>query len=378
EVNTHGSNPLESDTDGDTIEDGAELAAGTDPSLADTDGDNLADNEEADFGVDPLVPDTDADGCNDGFEVLAGSDPAVGGDCDIDPDSRVAVDVRSLPVGPVDAVPNFGVLLGEFVPEDGDISVQAVEGINALVLDGSTFLRGPVPSEDLVGNSSRTIEAWVYNEELESEETVISWGRRGGPNGSNIAFNHGFHNNFGAIGHWGGTGPDIGWNPDFQVEDEDPGSLGQAEEGVWTYIAYTYNNDDTTTRVYTSGAIDPEAAEPSLFSNSEDVSIGEGNVPELNTWAESEGGDPLNILIGSQNDASGEPTGNLRGNMAIAKVTVTAGALNIGQLTSRYNADAPAFGREPLPTPGLIVDLDATELPLGAVSEWTNQGSLGG
>ena len=34
-------------------------------------------------------------------------------------------------------------------------------------------------------------------------ETIVAWGRRGGPDGSNMSFNYGANALFGAVGHWG-------------------------------------------------------------------------------------------------------------------------------------------------------------------------------
>lgn len=99
-----GTNPNNSDTDGDGASDGAELLAGTDPTdpeskpddddgdglsaeveakygtdpeNSDTDGDRLRDDTEIAIGTDPRRADTDGDGISDGREVELGSDPLV-------------------------------------------------------------------------------------------------------------------------------------------------------------------------------------------------------------------------------------------------------------------------------------------------------------
>ena len=58
-----------------------------------------------------------------------------------------------------------------------------------------------------------------------------------------MSFNYGFQNQFGAVGHWGAAGPDMGWN--------DAGGAPQA--GVWHHLVYTY--DGQTTRVYSDGVL---------------------------------------------------------------------------------------------------------------------------
>lgn len=78
EVNTYGTDPLNPDTDGDGLTDGQEVNTyGTDPLNPDTDGDGLTDGQEVNtYGTNPLNPDTDGDGLTDGQEVLVtGTDP---------------------------------------------------------------------------------------------------------------------------------------------------------------------------------------------------------------------------------------------------------------------------------------------------------------
>jgi len=81
-----GTDPTNPDTDGDTLQDGAELAGAgsrpaTDPLDADTDGDGLDDGTETntgtylsttDTGTDPTAADSDGDGLTDGVETNTG------------------------------------------------------------------------------------------------------------------------------------------------------------------------------------------------------------------------------------------------------------------------------------------------------------------
>lgn len=79
EFYTHNSDPTVADTDGDALDDGAEVMAGTDLRHHDTDGDILDDADEVNgvtlddgrvFTSDPTLEDTDGDGVVDGREVL--------------------------------------------------------------------------------------------------------------------------------------------------------------------------------------------------------------------------------------------------------------------------------------------------------------------
>ena len=104
-----GTDPNDPDTDGDTLEDGAEVAGAgdrppTDPTDPDSDGDGLTDEVETNTGVDngptdtgsnPTLVDTDGDGHDDPVEVAKGSDPS-------DPDSVP-------PVDPSDVIPVLSV-----------------------------------------------------------------------------------------------------------------------------------------------------------------------------------------------------------------------------------------------------------------------------
>lgn len=71
-----GTNPNETDTDGDTLSDGQEFnEIGSDPTLADTDADGVADNDEVTNGTSPVLADSDGDALNDGDEIVAATDP---------------------------------------------------------------------------------------------------------------------------------------------------------------------------------------------------------------------------------------------------------------------------------------------------------------
>ena len=85
--------PANSDTDGDGLSDGEEVAAGLSPHYVDTDRDGLPDDWELSYGLDPLstsgvngaAGDLDEDGLSNLGEYLNGTDPSdMGGDTDDD------------------------------------------------------------------------------------------------------------------------------------------------------------------------------------------------------------------------------------------------------------------------------------------------------
>ena len=89
EVNLYGTDPLSADSDSDGMPDSWEVACGLNPlmnsSSADTDGDGLTDFEEYSQGTDPQDADSDADGMSDGWECHNGLNPLVD-DSSADPD----------------------------------------------------------------------------------------------------------------------------------------------------------------------------------------------------------------------------------------------------------------------------------------------------
>ena len=136
--------------------------------------------------------------------------------------------------------------LGDFV-EVGDPVVTNDFGPPAVSfnLDGRNddAYQSPVEAPaGLVGpDPTRSIEVWVLNEAFGAEETLVSWGKRGGPDGSNMSFNYGNHGNFGAVGHWGGTGPDLGWVDNNFTAGSYPGTGNRniADDGHFLDVTLT-------------------------------------------------------------------------------------------------------------------------------------------
>lgn len=318
--------PANSDSDGDGASDGDEVNSDnpTNPLMADSDGDGVLDGEEDELGTDPNDPDTDFDGFLDGQEVAHGSDPKDDGSTPAFEQPLVNINASDLEAGTLENWINTGLLGGDFVhggeaPEV--ITINGVKGVN--FNGGSHFMKGPVTPGFITGEAPRTIEAWVYNPDAAVEETIFSWGRRGGPDGSNTSFNHGTDTRWGAVGHWGAA--DIGWENNITV-------------GAWTHVAYSWDPTDLTTRVYRDGIL---AAEELLDA-------------PLNTWGIDTNGNPLHFLVAAQNEADGSTTGGLRGSMTIASVRVYDTVLTEEELLENYESELDAFG---------ISDKDEDSLP---------------
>lgn len=172
----------------------------------------------------------------------------------------------------------------------------------------------------ITGNGNRTVEAWIYNPVVAVEETIFSWAHRGGPDGTAVAFSHGSHDAFGAVGHWG-NGPDLGWDSIETADDSRTTGDDQEEEGVWTYVAYVYDSLHNTTLVYTNGHLTRSDQNGPLNAHN-------GNL----------------FVLGAQNEIDGL-TRSIPGSMTVAKLNVYSDALSGTIITRQYDLNAPAFGR---------------------------------
>ncbi len=130
--------------------------------------------------------------------------------------------------------------LGDFTAHGAPV-VEDVDGRKAVTFDGSSWFEGPTSTPSIEGAGSRSIEVWVYNPSIASEETMVSWARRGQPAGSNMAFNYGGSSTLGAVDHWSpGDSP-------LNLGYEGTHSPAPAA-GIWWHLVYTY--DGETARIY--------------------------------------------------------------------------------------------------------------------------------
>jgi len=158
----------------------------------------------------------------------------------IDYTALVDLDATDLAVGTLLAWANSGSLAGSFGRQGTNPRVNVVSGRKAVTFDGNDKMASTfVAPEGITGNGDYTVAVWAHNPSFASEECMVAWGRRGGPDGSNAQFNFGDHPIWGAVGHWGW--PDMGF------------SGGQPSPNQWHHITVTF--DGQTEKVYVDGVL---------------------------------------------------------------------------------------------------------------------------
>jgi hypothetical protein len=317
---TAGTHPGIGDTDSDGLGDGVETGTGTwvsatqtgtSPVKPDSDGDGLLDGQEnnsgtyvnaTDTGTNPNLADSDGDGSNDYLEIARSSNPVSNASTPGGFSAVPLVDLsaNSLAEGPLSSWGNSGTI-GRSFEADFSPLVETVGGVKGVSFFGGEVMTGPVAPSNLTGASPRTIEAWVFNPSASTEETIVAWGRRDGPNGTSSAFFHGTSPTFGAVGNWGT--PDMAWGPDA------PAIANNVKLGTWTYVVYTYDGGGTNVgTVYSNGTL----------ANTEALGL-------LNTWAvdNTSAARPLPIRVAGQNAANGSlATTGQKGSLTIARIRI--------------------------------------------------------
>ncbi len=170
EVKKYSTDPNKKDTDGDGLSDGDELLKyHTDPLKADTDGDGLSDGEELlKYHTDPLKTDTDGDGLSDGDEVQKYHTDPLNTDTDGDGlfDGDEVLKYHTDPLkrdtddGGIDDATEIKNGTDPLNPaDDHSKDVLKVEKGASLVLEGIEFKSG---SAEILPESQPTLEK-VYN-----------------------------------------------------------------------------------------------------------------------------------------------------------------------------------------------------------------------
>lgn len=176
-----------------------------------------------------------------GLGLLATSLPAV----ETAGELLISLDARDFETGTAvwpQRVEDVGIA-GDFEAH-GSPARLTVAGTEAVVFDGDgDHFRGPATTSALhAPGAPHSVEVWVYQGDIRDQESVVSWGRRSGPEGTFAGFRYAAHPEFGAIARWG------------IVKDQGFDTL--PAPGAWHHLAFTY--DGNVQRVYVDGELDGE------------------------------------------------------------------------------------------------------------------------
>ncbi|MBA7709062.1 hypothetical protein ES703_117969 [subsurface metagenome] len=198
--------------------------------------------------------------------------------------------------------PNHG-SLGDF-SANGTPIVEDVDGVKAVTFDGSSWFEMSTSVAGIEGAGTRSVEIWAYNPSVsDAEETMLSWAHRGGPEGSNMAFNYCSHAQWGSMAHWGGGTHDMGW-----WGDHSPAPAAN----TWWHLVYTY--DGFAARVYVNG--EEESVRDPIVLNTH-----AGNIIRVAAQADNTGAD-----VASQFNFTG----------SIAIVRIHDGVLSAAEIQSNF------------------------------------------
>lgn len=162
ELNVHGTDPLDADSDDDDHPDGAEIAGGTDPLDPDSDDDVMTDGWEVLYSLDPLANDASGDEDVDGFtnieEFEAGSDPQDGGSVPLADLYGAGAEFSPRLVVPDDTIFSVSVVVenGGYV-DSGDFSVDFYVSDDSVITDADYLLES-VPVSSIVPGGQSTVE----------------------------------------------------------------------------------------------------------------------------------------------------------------------------------------------------------------------------
>ncbi len=176
---------------------------------------------------------------------------------------------------------------------------------------------GPMSVPGIEGDSDRTIEAWVADDDIPKNQTIVAWSRRGGPDGTSMAFQYGYKTTYGAMIHWADPF-DSAWTNtlDGDVAEELP------TPGTLHHLVYTYA--DNTIKLYRDGQL--------VVTRTTGVFKDEGEPAPLNTHA----GQTINLFVQNDNASGGLSNNGLPVGLLVNSIRVHDGALTDAQVLNNY------------------------------------------
>ncbi len=194
---------------------------------------------------------------------------------------------------------------GDFIPT-GSPTRQVVAGAEAVVFDGDgDCFVGPLTTAALHGPGAKhSVEIWVFQGNIRDQESVVSWGKRWGPNLTFAGFRYGADPDFGAVARWGAS------ESAFTVVPP---------PGHWHHLVYTYDGESQA--VYVDGKLDNAKAVGLLDAHDRlPIQLGAEVCGDLK-------------LEGQFSQFSG----------ALAKVRIHSGVLTAGAVKHNYEAGLAEF-----------------------------------
>ena len=153
---------------------------------------------------------------------------------------------------------NTGDTVGNFVTKGGgNLNVGNIGGITKTLFVDTTINNSVLSAlntpASLLGNSTRSVEVWVYPLSSSATSAAVGWGTSGN------SFQSSFNYNTGGNGLFSGWNLDTGWNGSLPI-------------GNWIYLAYTY--DGTSLKGYTNGVQNKSVAFGPMATASAKMSVG--------------------------------------------------------------------------------------------------------
>lgn len=231
---------------------------------------------------------------------------------------------------------------GDFVAK-GSPKREMVAGADAVVFDGDgDYFIGPITTAALhAPGAKHSVEIWVYQGNVRAQESVVSWGKRWGPDGTFAGFRYGTDPDFGAIARW---------------VTAESGFAVVPVPGVWHLLSFTYDGKEQA--VYVDGKLDNKRAVGLLDAH-----------------------DMLPIYLGGELRGDLQVEGTfIQYSGALAKVRIHSGALTAAEVKQNYEAERAEFpGLVAKPLQQMPLHRFSFDLPAGPAPDGTTVAdSIGG